>query len=221
MQTEQLYEKYAKRGLDPVALEYMRRAMGGTFDVTHSRRESLVGYDYDELIDRSKRGHMPRIHRLEPLVVLSRERGHNLMTNQGLDNALSVDLVSGTQITAWKLALYKTNTSPSAGMTYASPSYTEAAASNIIEGTRQAWTPGSVSSQAVTNSGSPAIYTAEDGWTAYGAAILGGGSDAATIADTAGGGKLRSVYLFGTSKPLVATDTITTTYGQSAADDAV
>lgn len=146
-------------------------------------------------------------------------RSHNIVTNQGLDHILSVTLAGGTQITAWKVALFKTNTTPLASHTYASPGYTEIAGSDVAEASRQAWTAGSVSSQSVDNSASAATYTADATVTVYGAALVGGGSAAATIADTAGGGTLYASSLFSASKALTASDTITVTYTFTQADD--
>lgn len=146
---------------------------------------------------------------------------HNIVTNEGLDSLLDVYLAGGTQITAWKVALFKTNTTPLATHTYASPGYTEIAGSDVSEGSRQAWTAGSVASQSVDNSGSAAVYTAAGSVTIYGAALVGGGTGAATIADAAGGGTLYASSKFATSKALTASDTITVTYTFTQADDGV
>lgn len=146
-------------------------------------------------------------------------RSRNIVTNQGLDHLLTVALAGGTQITAWKVALFKTNTTPLATHTYAAPGYTEIAGSDVTEASRQAWTAGSVSSQSVDNSGSAAVYTADATVAIYGAALVGGGTGAATIADTAGGGTLYASSQFAASKALTASDIITVTYTFTQADD--
>ena len=207
MQTSELIRKHADLagellGLDlstPQGVEEFRHRMGGHFGVTHYRRANRWG-------DRE---------------IISQEMVHNIVTNEGLDHALDVALSGATQITAWKVAAVKTNTSPAAGMTYATPTYTEIAGSDVTETVRQAWTDGGVSSQSVDNSASPATYTANATVTLYGAGLVGGGTAATTIANTAGGGTLWSMALFGTSKAMVATDTIDITYTQSSADDGV
>jgi hypothetical protein len=147
------------------------------------------------------------------------DRVHNIVTNQGLDHFLDVTLSAATQITTWYVAAVKTNTSAAAGMTYASPTYTEIAGSDVTETVRQAWTDGGVSSQSVSNSASPATYTADTTVTLYGASQVGGGTAATTIANTAGGGTLHSYALFGSSKAMTATDTIDITVTKTAADD--
>lgn len=221
MTTEQLYEKMARRGLDPVAIEALRRAVSGHFRVEHRRSESLVGYDSHELRERSKLGMMPRIHRVAPLVLLSREWVPNIVTNEGLNHLLDATLSAATQITAWYVAVSKSNTTPLATHTYAAPGYTEIAGTDVDETTRQAWTDAGPSSQSITNSASPAVYTAKTNVTAYGSSLVGGGSAPTTLANTAGGGKLYSSSLYASSKALVDNDTLTITYTLGSADDGV
>lgn len=218
MTTDQLCTKW---GLDEVAVEALRRAVGCTFKTTHARPESRMGFDDQELRERSSRGMLPK-HRLrdgEPRLALSITRDRNIVTNQGLDHILSSTLAGGTQITTWRVAISKSNTTPLATHTYASPGYTEIAGSDVDEASRQTWTPGSVSSQSVDNTASPAVYTAAATFTAYGAAGVGGGSAPQTIANTAGGGTLYNSALYSSSKSMTDDDTLTTeiTYGQ--ADD--
>lgn len=221
MTTEQLYEKMARRGLDPVAVEALRVAMSRHFTVEHRRPESRMGFDNDELRDRSRLGMLPKLSRVEPLVLVSRERVHNLITNQGLDYLLDAGLSNGTQITAWYLAAFKTNTTPLASHTYAAPGYTEIATTDVDEATRQAWTDGGVASQAITNGGAPAVYTAKTNVTVYGSSLVGGGSAPTTLGNTAGGGKEYAAGLYTASKPLTDNDTLTVTYAQGLADDGV
>lgn len=147
-------------------------------------------------------------------------RAPNIVTNEGLNALLSVHFAAGTQITTWYLAAIKSNTTPAAGMTYATPTFTEIAGPDVSESTRQVWTPGAVASQSVSNNASPSRYTAATGLTLYGAAMVGGGSAPATIADTAGGGTMHSMGLFTDgSRALVATDVIEIAYILGSADD--
>ena len=136
----------------------------------------------------------------------------NRVVNTGLNYLLSSGLAAGTQITAWKVAAVKTNTTPAASMTYAVPVYSEITATDVSETVRQAWTAGSVSGQSVSNATTGATYTAAHTVTIYGAALVGGGTGATGLADAAGGGTMYSMSLFGTSKPLASSDTVTITY---------
>ena len=216
MENAQMCEKW---GFDEVALEAIRAALSRPYTVQHHRRVSLMDRPYEDLVEMESRGLLPALIPGEDMVLLDREVGFNIVTNEGLDSILDVGLSGGTQITAWYVAISKTNTTPLSTHTYASPGYTEIAGSNVDESNRQAWTDGGVSSQSVDNSGSPAVYTASDSWTAYGAGLVGGGGSATTIADTAGGGTLYSSYLFAASKSMTASDTLTTTYTLGSADD--
>lgn len=130
---------------------------------------------------------------------------HNIITNEGLAYDLDVAVGAATQITAWYLALSETNTTPLATHTYASPGYTEANASDLDEATRPAWTAGSVSgttTASIDNTASPATFTGDQTFTAYGCGLVGGGTAATTLADTAGGGTLRASGLFSAGRAM-------------------
>lgn len=210
-----------KWGRSLAQLEAMRFAHSGTFRVEHRRRASLIDIPDLDLREMERRGMLPPVVPGEDMVLVDWGFSPNIVTNEGLNSILDVGLSGGTQITAWKVALVKSNTSAAAGMTYATPVYTEIAGSDVDEASRQAWTDGGVSSQSVDNVGNEAVYTAAGSFTGYGAAIVGGGSGAATIADAAGGGTLYSYSLFSASKALTASDTITITYTLTSADDGV
>lgn len=216
MTNEQFIEKW---GGDGLALTALRNMVGGTFTVQHRRRASLIDVADHDLADMERRGLLPPVVPGEDMVSVGWETVHNIVTNEGLDHLLDATLSGATQITAWKVAISKSNTTPLSTHTYAVPGYTEITGSDVDEASRQAWTDGGVSSQSVDNVGNEAVYTAAGTFTAYGAAIVGGGSGAATLADAAGGGKLYSSGLFAASKALTASDTLTTTYTLTSADD--
>lgn len=194
MRMQELLEKWGPRGWTEESLEKLRQEKAGVFHVVEKDAEGNV----------VEVTHHP-----------------NIITNEGLDHILSSGLAGGTQITAWYIALVKTNTTPAAAMTYATPTYTEIAAADVTETLRQAWTAGAVSGQSVDNSAAAATYTADATFDAYGAGLVGGGTGADTIADTAGGGTLYSFALFSTSKAMTAGNTLEITYTQNAADDGV
>ena len=147
------------------------------------------------------------------------EYSDNIVVNQGLDYLLDVALSGGTQIAAadWQITLNKTATSPVAGDTYASRGWTEIAGSDVTETVREEFGDNAVSGQSISN-GTAAQYTANATFTAYGAALLGGGASPNTIGDTAGGGTLYAASDFSTSKALTASDTIDVTYTLTTAD---
>jgi hypothetical protein len=225
-------ELQRKWDLSLAEVEALREAKGGYFGATTYRRTAqwreLFGAVRDHYVCvlgmaevAATQLAITEANRLAREQTSETEHVHNIVTNQGLDHFLDIELSGGTQITAWKVAVFKTNTTPLATHTYASPGYTEIAASDVTETVRQAWTDGGVSSQSVDNSGAPATYTADTTVELFGASMVGGGTAATTIANTAGGGTLSASSLFGSSKPMTATDTIDVTYTRTAADDGV
>ena len=128
----------------------------------------------------------------------------NLVTNQG-KNALNDIMFNGaTQITAWKMMLFESNTEPALAMTYAVPVFTESAAYG--EAARPAYQSAASSSQSITNTANRATFTMNATKTIYGCALVGGGSAAGTKSDTAGGGTLYAVSKFAVPKDVIATN---------------
>lgn len=161
-------------------------------------------------------GYFEVVHRRNGKV-LSREKVHNLVTNEGLDHILDVILNGATQITTWYVALFEDDHAVAAGDTYAVPGYTECTAYD--EGTRQEYEEAAASSQSITNSANKATFTMSDTKTVYGAALVGGGTDGSTKGNTAGGGTLLCAAQFSSSKSVEDDDTLEVTYTVSAADD--
>lgn len=147
-----------------------------------------------------------------------RELVHNIVTNEGLADVLDVVLDADTQITTWYVTMASTNTTAAATMTAAVPVFTEIDATDVTETVRQAWSGGSVTgttTASIDNSASPATYTCDTaGFTAYGAALIGGGTSA--FGNTAG--VLYSYSLFASAKAMSSTDTIDVTYTFTATD---
>jgi len=151
--------------------------------------------------------------------LIGKSHTDELVVNQGLDSILDVYFSDATQITDWYCVIAETNTSPAAGMTYAVPSFTELEAYD--EATRPAWQEGGVSSQSITNSSNKAVFTINATKTLYGAGLVGGGTDADTKGDAAGGGTLFDFGLFAASQPVVDDNVVNLTITISAADDGV
>lgn len=128
----------------------------------------------------------------------------NIITTQGLNSLLDVYLRNQTQITAWYIAPVETDTAAALGMTYAVPVFTEW--DGYSEGNRQAFTGAAASGGVMTNSASKATFTSGESKTLYGAALYGGGTDANTKNDTAGGGTLFCYSKFSSSKDVENTD---------------
>ena len=133
----------------------------------------------------------------------------NIVTHQGLDAMLDIMFHGSTQITTWYIAPVETDTTAAATMTYAVPTYTEW--DGYTEAARQAFVEAAASSQSITNSANKATFTSSESKTLYGACLVGGGTDAATMADTAGGGTLFCYSKFSSGKAVENTDTFKVT----------
>ena len=141
---------------------------------------------------------------------------HNLATDEGLDSVLDVYFSDATQITDWYILLFEDDHTPAAGDDYAIPGFTESTA--YAEANRPAWQEAGPSTQQITNSANKASFTMNATKTIYGAALVGGGTDADTKDDQAGGGTLYCEAQFTSgSKAVEDTDVLKVTITISAA----
>ena len=144
---------------------------------------------------------------------------HNLVVNEGLDHALDALFHASTQLTTWYVGLFNTNTTILATHTYAVPGFTESA--NYDEANRQEYVEAAASGQSMTNSANRAVFTMSATETVYGAFLVGGGTDADTKDDQAGGGTLFCAAQFTNAKSVNDDDTLEVTYTIGSADDGV
>lgn len=145
---------------------------------------------------------------------------NNIVTNEGLAYVVDVAFREVADIAPWYIVLSKTNTTPLATHTYASPGYTEADGADLDETVRQAWVDGAPTGTTTrTVAGAAVTYTGDGTFTAYGAGMVGGGTAATTLANTAGGGTLHASSLFGSSVAMVLDATVDVTYSLTAEDD--
>jgi hypothetical protein len=133
----------------------------------------------------------------------------NLVVNQGLDHLLSIELAAGTQVTTWSLGIFEGNYTPVASVTAATITSASTECTAYTQSTRQTWTPGSVSSQAVSNSASPATFTFNATKTIYGAFLVSNSTKSSTS------GTLFSASAFGSSKSVTSGDQLILTYSFS------
>lgn len=142
--------------------------------------------------------------------IISSEKIHNLITNEGQNYMLNSAVHGGSQISDWYIAPFTDDYTPLAANTYATPGFTEVT-TQIDEATRQAWDEGESTAQSVTNAVAATI-TANTDVTIYGFGIVGGGSAATTKGDAAGGGTLLSSGRLTTAKTLASGETLDLTY---------
>ncbi len=143
----------------------------------------------------------------------------NIVVNEGLDANLNIMFGNATQITTWYLLLFEDNVTPLATHTYAVPGFTETEAYD--EGVRPAYNEAAASGQSMTNAANKGVFTFNATKSIYGAAMVGGGTDADTKGDTAGGGTLWCSAKFASVKPVDDDDDIDLTYVLTSADDGV
>jgi len=152
--------------------------------------------------------------------LLSQSRDHNICTDEGLNKLLNVMFggagSGNTQITTWYVLIFESDTTPAAGTTYATPVFTESTAYD--EANRPAFVESNASAKSTDNSASKATFTISSTKTIYGAALVGGGTDADTKDDQAGGGTLYCASKFGASKSVVDDDVLNVTITLTAAD---
>jgi len=140
----------------------------------------------------------------------------NFCSDEGLTNMLGVHFHADTQITAWFIELFESDTTPDGDTTYAVPVYTPTDAYD--EATRPAYTEAAAAAKSITNSANKAVFTMNDTKAIYGASLVGGGAAEDTKKDVAGGGTLFSASQFGAVKNVVATDVLNVTITITLAD---
>ena len=146
--------------------------------------------------------------------LIGRDETPNLVTNQGLNDMLSVWCAGGSQTQNRYIALFESNSTPTSAWTSANFSGTNCTELTAYdEATRPLWNKGAVATQSINNSASKGVFTANATKTIYGAALLsasakGGSGDA--------GGVLYSATRYGTARSVVATDVINVQYALSA-----
>lgn len=136
----------------------------------------------------------------------------NIVVNAGLDYLLDAGLSGGSAVTTWYLGLLSATPTVAAGNTMSSHAgWTEVTAYD--EANRVTWTDGGVSSQSVSNSGSPADFTISADSTQIGGAFL--------TSNNTKGGTTGTLYAAGAftagDKSLDDNDSIEVTFTATAA----
>lgn len=150
------------------------------------------------------------VHRDRDGNILDEFDAPNIVTDEGINYMMDAALHGSSAISDWYMAPWETNNAEAAGATYATPGNTEAT-TEYTEANRQAWGEGAASSKVVTNATAATITSTTD-WTCYGIGIVGGGTDANTKGNTAGGGVLLATALFSAGKTLANLETLDITY---------
>lgn len=141
----------------------------------------------------------------------------NTITNECLNDNLDVYLNGGTQSSDWYVLLFSSNSTPAVTWTYAAIGTDFTEFTDYDELTRVTWSPASPSGQSITNSASPAEFTASAGvdTSLYGAGMV----NVSTKGDNASpAGKLFCATRFGSTRPYTAAEVIKIVYTVNAAN---
>lgn len=139
----------------------------------------------------------------------------NIVVDQGLNHLLDVAISNGTQQSTWYVGIFKNNYSPVAGDTasdFAGAGKGNEANAEIDEAVRQTYVEPGVSNKAITNTASPAVFTANTSVSIWGGFlisdnVLGGTS-----------GVLLAASRFPAVRNLINTDILNITYELQIAD---
>ena len=147
--------------------------------------------------------------------VIDTQISKNIVVDEGLTHILNVALSGGAQDTTWFVGIFKNNHVPVAGdiaATFAGAGVAGEVSTEVDETTRPAWTEAGVSAKAITNSASPATFTANTTVSVWGAFLI---SDNVMGGTT---GTLMAASRFTSVRNLLDTDVLNITYTLTIAD---
>ena len=147
--------------------------------------------------------------------VIGSEVVPNIVTNEGLDYILDCAMSNGTQNATHYIGIFSNNYTPQAAnvmATFAGVGVANEITTEVDEINRPTWVEPGVSAQTITNSASPAVFTANTTVSAYGAFL----SSDNTLDGTTG--VLVAASKFAAVRNLLNTDTLNVTYTLNIAD---
>ncbi len=140
----------------------------------------------------------------------------NLVVNEGLNKMLDMWLSGGTQVSAYYISLFESNSTPAAAWTlanYRSTHVTEY--TDYSESARPAWADDGPSSQSIANTTTPAEFTATNvaAKSIYGASLVSASSKSGTGDAT---GYIVAATRYSSARQIQNTDVATVKYTISA-----
>ena len=144
--------------------------------------------------------------------IIHQENVGNLVVDEGLTHILDVLFKSGTQISAWYLGIFEANYTPAADDTAANIAARCTESTAYDEAARQTFTDGAISSNAIDNTASRAVFTINATKTMYGVFLVSTSAKSGTL------GTLLSVASFTTARPVISGDELLVTYTMTAQD---
>lgn len=161
--------------------------VGGVFKVEHIRNGAVIGTEVSD----------------------------NIVVNEGLNHILDVALSAAAQNSVFYVGIYSNNYTPQATdvmATFAGVGVADEISTEVDETVRQTWVDAGAAAQVISNTASPAVFTANTTVSAYGAFlssdnVMGGTS-----------GVLVAASKFAAVRNLLTTDTLNVTYTLNIAD---
>lgn len=142
-------------------------------------------------------------------VLIDTWKTDNIVVDQGINYIMDAALSGATPITSYFVGLFKNNYTPVAADTAAlfpGAGVANEATTEYNEATRPAWTEAGVSAKVITNSASPAVFTANTSVTIYGAFLVSTSTKGGTT------GTLVAASKFSASRSLINNDVLNVTY---------
>lgn len=171
----------------------------------------IMGHD---VLRRSNAGPIARSRRgvTRRYMSLGRQEDHNLVPGEGINRLVENWLAAGAQIPNVYVSIFEGDYTPVGTVTAASYPADATESTAYTEGTRQAFTPGSVASGSVDNTASRAEFTMNAAKTIFGGGLHPTSTKSATTAP------LMAAVRFSTSRSVVNTDILQVDYTFTAAD---
>jgi len=147
--------------------------------------------------------------------VLATEVIPNIVTDEGLNYILDSALSNATQSAAFYVGIFSNNYTPQATdvmSTFAGAGVAGEITTAVAETTRQTWVDAGAASKVVSNTASPAVFTANSTVSSYGAFL----SSDPTMSGTTG--NLIAASQFAAVRNLLNTDTLNVTYTLNIAE---
>ena len=154
----------------------------------------------------------------EEMKLISKSGCDNIVTDEGLNHILNVELHGATPVSPWYCSIFESNSTPLAAWTY--DLYADSLVTEWIlynEATRVEYNEAESTAKSTTNSANKAVFTAiTSAKTLYGAALV----SVSTKSDH-GAGFLLCAGLFAVAQPVIAGNVVNLTYTITSADDGI
>lgn len=177
--------------------------------------DALANKFNKEGIDDLRIGGVFRVDHIRGGEVIHSMVSPNIVVNEGLNYILDVALSAAAQNSTFYVGIFSNNYAPQATdtmSTFAGVGVANEITTEVTETVRPTWTDAGAASQVVSNTASPAVFTANTTVSAYGAFLSSDNVMDGTV------GILVAASKFPAVRDLINTDTLNVTYTLNIAD---